>query len=168
MTMKSEGGQNLFVRTLLPAPATVTVEKAEALDDDNGKQPALLDPIKFRLRVEAPGSPKVVRWLHVIQGADGKDHADNATLVSSTAGTPYQGASFNDTVVMFPVDIGKLATVTYAVPGSTKAQLVTGLTPGAGYKVSTQKAGDTVVTTVTAGGDVKADTGGVLVIGKLP
>ncbi len=168
MTMKSAGGQNLFVRTLLPAPASVTVEKAEALDDDNGKQPALLDPIKYRLRVEAPGSPKTVRWLHVIQGADGKDHADNATLVSSTAGTPYQGAAFNDTVVMFPVDIGKLASVTYSVPASTKAQLVTGLTPGAGYKVSTQKTGDAIVTTVTAGGDAKADTGGVLVIGKLP
>ena len=168
MTMKSAGGQNLFVRTLLPNPATVVVERAEALDDENGKQPALLDPIKFRLRVEAPGSPKTVRWLHVIQGADGKDHADNAALVSSTAGTPYQGASFNDTVVMFPVDIGKLASVTYAVPAATKAQLVTGLTPGAGYKVVTQKSGDTVVTTVTPGGDQKADSGGVLMIGKLP
>ena len=168
MTMKSAGGQNLFVRTLLPSPATVAVEKAESLDDDNGKQPAQLDPIKYRLRVEAPGSPKTVRWLHVIQGADGKDRADGAALVASTAGTPYQGASFNDTVVLFPVDIGKFASVTYTAPGSTKAHLVTGLTPGAGYKSILQKTGDVTVVTITTGGDQKADSGGVLVLGKLP
>jgi hypothetical protein len=69
---------------------------------------------------------------------------------------------------MFPVDIGRFASLTYAAPGSTKAQLVTGLTPGAAYKVTTQKSGDTLVTTVTPGGDQKADTGGVLLIGKLP
>jgi len=164
MTMKTAGGQNLFVRTLLPNPASVTVEKAEALDDENGKQPAVLDPIKYRLRVEAPGSPKNVRWLHVIQGADGKDRADSATLVSSTAGTPYQGAAFNDTVVMFPVDIGKLSSMTYSAPANTKAHLITGLTPNAGYKV-TQKTGET---TIATGGDQKADSGGVLTIGKLP
>ena len=168
MSMRSEGGQNLYVRTLLPAPATIAVERAEPLDDDTGKQPALLDPIKFRLRVEAPGSPKTIRWLHVIQGADGKVKADDATLISSTAGTPYQGASFNDTVVMFPVDIGALSSVTYAVPASTKAQLVTGLVPNTGYKVTTQKSGDAITTTVAKGGDQKADQGGVLVIGKLP
>ena len=168
MTMKSAGGQNLFVRTLLPNPATISVEKAEALDDENGKQPAQLDPIKFRLRVEATGSPKSVRWLHVIQGADGKDHADNATLINSTGGTPYQGASFNDTVVMFPVDIGAVSSVTFVVPATTKAQLVTGLLPNTGYKVATQKAGDSITTTVTKGGDQKSDGGGVLTIGKLP
>ena len=164
MTMRSDGGQNLYVRTLLPNPATIAVERAEPLDDDNGKQPAVLDPIKFRLRVEAPGSPKSVRWLHVIQGADGKQKADEATLISSTAGTPMQGASFNDTVVMFPVDLVPITTVTYAVPAGTKAQLVTGLAPNTGYKVTT--AGTS--TTVTKGGDKKTDTGGVLVIGKLP
>ena len=168
MTMKTDGGQNLFVRTLLPNPATIAVERAEALSDDNGTQPAMLDPIKFRLRVEAPGSPKTIRWLHVIQGADGGGRADDATLVSSTAGTPYQGASFNNTVVMFPVDIGTFASLTYSAPASTKAQLVTGLAPGAGYKVTTQKSGDGIVTTVTPGGDQKADRGGVLMIGKLP
>ncbi len=168
MTMKSAGGQNLFVRTLLPNPATVTVEKAESLDDENGKQPAQLDPIKFRLRVEAPGNPKSVRWLHVIQGADGKDRADNAVLVKSTAGTAYEGAAFNDTVVMFPVDIGAFSSVTYSAPGNTKAQLVTGLAPNAGYKVKSQKTGDSIVTTVEKGGDQKADGGGVLTIGKLP
>ena len=58
--------------------------------------------------------------------------------------------------------------MTYAAPASAKAHLVTGLAPGAGYKVTTQKAGDAIVTTVAPGGDQKADSGGVLTIGKLP
>jgi hypothetical protein len=168
MTMKSAGGQNLFVRTLLPSPATVTVERAESLDDENGKQPAQLDPIRYRLRVEAPGNPKTVRFLHVIQGADGKDRADAATLIASTSGTPYQGAAFNDTVVMFPVDLGAFASVTFAAPASTKAQLVTGLSPNGGYRVTSQRSGEAIVTTITPGGEQRADSGGVLVIGKLP
>jgi hypothetical protein len=168
MTMRSAGGQNLYVRTLLPNPASISVEPAEKLDDDRGRQPAVLDPIKFRLRVEAPGSPKSIRWLHVIQGADGNVKADDATLVSSTAGTPYQGAAFRDTVVMFPVDLGAFKETTYTAPGSTKAHLVTGLTPNAGYRVTTKKSGADVTVTVASGGDQKADRGGVLLIGKLP
>ena len=164
MSMRSEGGQNLYVRSLLPNPGNVTVEKAESLEDSNGKQPALLDPIKYRLRVEAPGSPKSVRWLHVIQGADGTKKADDATLVTSTAGTSMAGAAFNDTVVMFPTDLVPITSVTYTAPPNTKAHLVTGLTPNAGYKV-VQKGSEV---TVTPGGDTKADRGGVLVIGKLP
>jgi hypothetical protein len=70
--------------------------------------------------------------------------------------------------VMFPVDIGNVTSVTYSVPASTKAQLVTGLTPGAGYKVTTEKKGAEMVMTVAPGGAEKADSGGVLVIGKLP
>jgi hypothetical protein len=111
MTMKTDGGQHLYVRTLLPTPATIAVEHAEKLDDDEGKQPAQLDPIKFRLKVEAPGGPKTTRFLHVIQGADAKDKADDATLVRSSAGTAFEGAAFHDTVVMFPVDIGNVTSV---------------------------------------------------------
>ena len=168
MTMKSAGGQNLYVRTLLPSPAVIAVEPAEKLDDDRGKQPAVLDPIKFRLRVEAPGSPKTVRWLHLIQGADGSARADDASLINATGSTAYQGVTFNSTVVMFPVDIGTLKDMTFAAPGSTKAHLITGLKPNAGYSVTTKKSGADVTITVTSGGDQKADGGGVLTIGKLP
>ena len=169
MTMRSAGGQNLYVRTLLPEGAKPVVEPAESLTDDNGRQPAQADPIKFRLKVEAPGAPKVVRWLHAIQGADGKDAADPATLIKSSAGTPFEGTSTHDTVVMFPVDIPiTFASLTYSAPASTKAHLITGLAPGAGYNVSTQKNGDSVTMTITPGGGQKADSGGVLTVGKLP
>lgn len=169
MTMRSDGGQNLYVRTLLPEKPAIHVEKVEPLDDDNGHQPALLDPIKFRMKVEAPGNPKKVRWLHVIQGADGNVKPDDASLViGSTGGSAYEGAAFHDTVVMFPVDIGPVTAVKYTAPIATKAHLVTGLTPNAGYTVTTQRSGREVNISVTAGGSEKADSGGVLLIGKLP
>ncbi|MBX3231193.1 MAG: hypothetical protein KIT84_09650 [Labilithrix sp.] len=168
MTMRTDGGQSFYVRTLLPAKASITVEAAEKLDDDNGKQPALLDPIKYRLRVEDKKQPQSVRWLQVLQGADGKQKPDDAALIDSTSGTSYQGASFNDTVVMFPVDLVAFKSTTYDAPARTKAHLVTGLTPNGGYTVTQRKSGDVVTTTVATGGATKADRGGVLVIGKLP
>ena len=161
MTMQSPKGQKLFVSSLLPAAATMTVEAAEAL----GGEPGEMDPIKYRLRVEATGGPTSVRFLHVLEGADGGASAGATSRVTSTGGTAYEGASANGIVVMFPVDLATpFASVTYAAPGGTVAQLVTGLTPGAGYTVA--QSGATL--TVTPGGTAKADEGGVLVIGALP
>ena len=101
----------------------------------------------------------------MLEGADGGASAGATSRVTSTGGTAYEGASANGIVVMFPVDLATpFASVTYAAPGGTVAQLVTGLTPGAGYTVA--QSGATL--TVTPGGTAKADEGGVLVIGALP
>jgi hypothetical protein len=167
-TMTSAKGQKLFVRSLLPAPATMTVEPAEALADRGSPEPAKLDPIRFRIRVEAPGGPKTVRFLHTLQAGDGNATADNTTLVRSTAGTAFEGVSMNDLVVLFPVDIGTpFSSVSYSVPANTKAQLVTGLTPNTGYKVTSQAGGSSTTVSIAPGGDQKTDAGGVLVIGQL-
>jgi len=161
MTMQSPKGQRLFVSSLLPAAATMTVEAAEQL----GGEPGELDPIKFRMRVEAAGGPKDVRFLHVLEGADGGASVSPASAIASTGGTAYEGAAVNGIVVMFQVDIATpFASVQYTAPGGTVAQLVTGLTPGAGYTVAQNGAS----VTVTPGGASKADSGGVLVIGALP
>ncbi len=161
LSMTSPKGQKLFVSSLLPAAATMTVEAAEALDGEPGE----LDPIKYRMRVEASGGPKSVRFLHVIKGADGGAAADATSVVTSSGGTAYEGAAVNGVVVLFPVDIkAPFTTLTYPVPGGTAAQLVTGLVPGSGYTVA--DSGGSV--TITPGGDKKADPGGVLVIGTLP
>ncbi len=160
VTVQTPGGQRLFATGLLPAASTVTVEAVEAL----GSQPAALDPIKFRMKVEANGGPTNTRFLHVIQGADGGATADAATLVQSTGGTPYEGALVHGVLMMFPVDIGKATSVSYNAPGGTVAQLVTGLEPNAGYTVAQNGAS----VTITPGGGQNADSGGVLLIGTLP
>jgi len=161
MTMTSGKGQKLFLSSLLPTAATMSVEAAEPLTGEPGE----MDPIKFRVRVEATGGPKDVRFLHVLKGADGSASADATALVTSTGGTAYEGAAANGIVVMFPVDIATpFASLTYTAPAGTVAQLVTGLTPGADYTVAQN--GDVV--TVTPGAGTKADSGGVLVVGALP
>jgi hypothetical protein len=161
MTMTTAKGQKLFVSSLLPAAATMTVEPAEPLNGEPGE----LDPIKFRLRVEATGGPTNARFLHVLKGADGGASPDAASVVTSSGGTPYEGVAVNGVVVMFPVDIATpFASLTYTAPAGTTAHLVTGLAPGQSYTVAQN--GGTV--TVTPGGDKKADAGGVLVVGALP
>ncbi len=35
------------------------------------RRPAVAEPMTHRMRVEAPGNPRAVRLLHVLQGADG-------------------------------------------------------------------------------------------------
>lgn len=161
VTMQSPKGQRLFVNSLLPAAAAVTVEPVEALNGEPGE----MDPIRFRMRVEATGGPANVRFLHVLEGADGGASAGATALVTSTGGTPYEGASAGGIVAMFPVDLATpFASVTYTAPGGTVAHLVTGLMPGASYDV--EQNGTTV--TVKPGTGSKADSGGVLVIGTLP
>jgi hypothetical protein len=168
MDMRTSGGQHLFVRTLLPSPANAVIEAVEPLNDDRGRQPATLDPIRFRLRVEAPGSPKSVRWLHVIQGADKDEKADSPRLLRSSSGTPFEGTSNHDIVILFPVDIGiAVDTFSYAVPVATKAHIITGLAPNGGYNVTRIPDKDMVNVTVKKGGADNADSGGVLVIGKV-
>jgi hypothetical protein len=163
MTMTSAKGQKLFVRSLLPAGAAMTVEAAEPLTD-GGREPASNDPIRYRLRVEASGGPKSARFLHTVQGADGNAAPETTTLVRSTGGTPYEGAALPDVVVMFPVDVGPVASVAYTAPAGAKAHVITGLAPSAGYTVAMTNGS----ITITPGGDSKADSGGVLVIGQLP
>ena len=154
-------GQKLFVSSLLPAAATITVEAVEPLGGEPGE-------MAIRSIPRARGGdrrPEDVRFLHVLKGADGSASADATALVASTGGTPYEGAAANGIVVMFPVDIATpFASLTYTAPAGTVAHLVTGLTPGADYKVAQN--GDVV--TVTPGAGTKADSGGVLVIGALP
>jgi hypothetical protein len=60
------------------------------------------------------------------------------------------------------MNLGKVTELGYAVPASTVGHLVTGLEPNAGYAVTLDRAGDEVRVTVRAGGDRKADEGGVL------
>jgi hypothetical protein len=156
-TMPTPGGQKLYVKTLLPAGASIAVENVESLSSEE----AGYDVISQRLHVEDPASPLSVRFLNVLQGADGGTGPDAVSLVTSTAGTPFAGAKVNGVVVMFPVDVGALSSVTF---DGGSASIVTGLTPGATYAAA--HAGASV--TVTPNGDLTADASGAIVIGTLP
>ncbi|MFN8487804.1 MAG: hypothetical protein U0350_09450 [Caldilineaceae bacterium] len=117
------------------------------------------------LKVEAPGGPASVRFLHVLQGLDAGANASPATLIESSSGVPFAGAVVNNTAVLFPVEWGAAFTgVTYSTPAGVTNHIVTGLTPNAGYNVTKQTVnGQTQVTITPNGNTIRADSGGVLV-----
>src|SRR5205807_8411010 len=66
-TMQTARGQQLFVTTLLPANAEIASAPASPPESSSV---ADYEPMKFQLRVEAPGKPQDARFLNVLQGAD--------------------------------------------------------------------------------------------------
>jgi hypothetical protein len=84
----------------------------------------------------------------------------DGTLAGTVAGT---------TAVLFPVDLdAEVGDLSYTVPAGTATHLITGLTPGNGYDVTTTPVGDGIEVTVTAGTGYQADEGGVVLAGTLP
>lgn len=162
-TMQTAGGQQLFVAALLPANAALTaVNTVEQHIEDTA---AANDPMKVRLRTDAPGDPQAVRFLHVLQGADAGAGADEAVVIRSEDGA-FEGAAVGGTTALFPVNVSAAVTqLAYVAPAGVTRHLVTGLTPGAGYAVQIAPVAGGVRVTVQPGGGQRADSGGVLVIG---
>ena len=117
--------------------------------------------MQHRLMVEAPGSPRSARFLHVVQGADGSSAPDAVTLIRSSSGTAYEGVVVGATAVIFPVTLGRNdSPVRASIPGSVSRLLVTGLGKNTGYRLE-RRGGDI---TVTPGGNRSTDGGGVLAV----
>jgi len=160
-TMTTANGQHLVVTTLLPDGAEIAVEPAEALEEAG--EVAAAEPMRFRLRVEAPGGPPEATFLHVLQGVDGGGTADAVTRIERSAGTPFAGVVVAGTAVLFLVEIGAgVAELTWATPAGTARHLVTGLAPGSRYDVETSASGGELAVTIRTGTAVAADEGGVL------
>jgi hypothetical protein len=172
-TVVTPKGQQLFVTSLSPDGAAIS---AAALQPPDGGSIADGEPMKFRMKIEAPGGPKDVRFLTVLQGADpGAAPAQVSSIQSSGAGgTPFAGAvvagagGTGGTAVLFPVDLNPgFSTLQISIPAGTSTLMVTGLGPGASYDVGVQGSGANAQVQVTPGTQQKADDGGVLVV-KLP
>jgi len=158
-TVTTAKGQALVVSSLLPAGATVEAQPWPNESDALGGAPADFEPMKFRLKIEDPAKPADVRFLTVLEGADAGAPPKSATLVESTAGTPYQGALVGTTVVLFPVALGApFGGVTFASPSGATLHVVTGLAPRTGHTVT--RSGQTV--SISVGGTAMTDGGGVL------
>jgi hypothetical protein len=165
VTGVTKGGQQLFLRSLLPAKATFAVHSDHPMWEGGGKQTAEGEPMRHRLMVEAPNQEDV-RFLHVLQGADAGAPAEPATLVRSTSGPAFEGAVVRDTAVLFPRDFGEpAAQVAYEVPSSVKLHVVTGLSPEKAYSVTLKPSGDKVAVAIAEGGKVQSDKGGALAFG---
>lgn len=150
-TVKTPGGQYLYVTSLLPADGKLTAAPAEKYEDN---EPAEFDPIAARLRVESWA--RDVRFLTVLQASD-KDNGDTPPLVD--AGPNFAATMARDVVVVFPHELGAdVSDLALAPPPRARAILVTGLLPNGDYAL----ARDGGKVHLTRGKGAHADAGGVL------
>lgn len=130
----TEGGQQLQVNSLLPAGATLSAVNSnephiEATVAGN-------EPMKVRLRIDAPGNPTDVRFLQVLQAADAGAVIGAPALIQS-ADAAWQGAKIGNTVVLFASTIGQtLAKLTYTFNTPVATHLITGLAANTAYCVT--------------------------------
>jgi ligand-binding sensor domain-containing protein len=158
-TAFTPGGQKFVIQNLLPASAVMTAMPAENVGSGLGEY----EPTKVRLMIEDPSNPADVRFLHVLQAADGGVTVLPALLVQSTSGTPYDGAVVNNTAILFRHNLASaFSSVSYVVSSSVTGHIVTGLTPGAGYNVTLTPNGIGVQVTVAPGATYTADAAGVI------
>ena len=152
-------GQKLFVQTLLPAAPAFSVMNGAA----NLNPIAQLEPTQYVYSVQDPSLPADTRFLHVLQGADPNTAMAPATHTQSISGTAFDGAEFGAQAVYFPVSATAPITATsFSVGAGVHTLLITGLTAGASYGVSTTAGGTNTVTIIPGGTGYKADTAGVL------
>lgn len=151
--------QQLVVDTLLPASPLITVD-AQIPNENGYNESAEYEKMTRRLKVDAPGGPVSARFLHVLQGADVGAGVASAQLVTSSAGTAFQGAAVGSVVAMFPVSsAAAFAGVTYSVPAGVATHYVTGLVPNARYDAVLN---GTQMTITPSSAGLFADSGGVL------
>lgn len=161
-TSTTPNGQKLFVQTLLPLNAVTTVAQTAG----NLNPIAELEPTRYTMTVQDPTKPANTRFLHVLQGANGGVSMTGASYLTSSQGTPFDGAVFGSNAVFFPVNVGAVATTTFVVPASVHTLWVAGLTAGGTYTVSTQStANGTTITLTPSNAGTKADSAGLLTVG---
>jgi hypothetical protein len=162
-TFTTPKGQKLTLDALLPATAVLSAGKATPF---NGTAEG--EPTRSKLRIEDPANPRDVRFLNVLQADDAGVAAAPVATIRSTAGTPFEGAAVGSFAAVFPVDLAaSFSNVTYVVPKTVTAQLVSGLKPGTAYDVTLTPAGDALQVVVRPGTGHVADAAGVVAIGSL-
>jgi hypothetical protein len=155
-------GQQLFIQTLLPQHASLTVVYGAG----NLRPIAELEPTQYIYTVEDPTRPVDTRFLHVLQGADPGAAMATATYVQSTSGTVFDGAVFSNTAVYFPVSSsGSFTATTFVAPAGVHTMLVTGLAANANYGVTVQASGNGNVISIAPGSTgAHTDAAGVLIL----
>ena len=160
-TSTSPGGQHLFVRSLLPAAATISyVPEAGTLSNI-----AQLETMTGRLVIEDPSLPTTTRFLHVLEGTDGLVTSPNpSSLVQSIGGTALDGAVIVDTAVFFAADITTpFQGTTIVLPSTVANVFVTGLPPGTSYGITAVNVPGGIQVQILPGGQTAAtDAAGVL------
>jgi hypothetical protein len=158
------GGQQMFITALLPVGATM--QPVDPANDGVADTVATHEPMTQRVMVAAPDGASV-RFLHLVQGADAGVTPTPATLISS--GDGFVGLAVNQTAVLFREEWEQpVSGSRYTAPVGTTRHIITGMEAGAGYRVTVTPAPEGVTVTLAPGGDLRADSAGVLVVAAAP
>lgn len=163
VTVNTPGNQNIYISNLLPVASVLS-----GFPSENLSALAELEQSTHELKIEDPSNPSDVRFLNVIQGADGNGSKDNVTLVQSIAGTEFEGVVLKNTAVIFiKVWNTVFSSTSYTLPNTVTTQYVSGLIPHTGYDVALLPNGSFYDVIITPGDDIYSDEGGVLIIDHL-
>ncbi len=160
----TEGNQNVYVHTLQPLLDNVNISVDTSRPDDDGyDETGNYETMDFRLRVEAAGNPISVNFLHTVQATDQGVAQSNAGVISQID-DDFDGSTIDDIAVIFPKSIttSLAAGFSYGVLPNIVNHYITALEPLSGYSVSLEENGGMHVITISEGGDVYTDEGGVL------
>jgi hypothetical protein len=158
-TATTTSGQQLFVTSLLPLAGTLTPMAQESDGKAEGES------MTSRLVIEDPAKPADVRFLHVLQGADAGVVRTKPTLLNSTAGMAFEGATVKSFVALFPhvpIGPGTFTSLTYVVKAGIATHFIAGLEPNMTYNVTKTAVATGVQFTITAGSQLMTDKAGVL------
>ncbi len=155
-TITTALGQQLVISSLLPSGATLSA--ANTREEHIENTVAGSEPMKVRLRIDAPGNPADVRFLQVLQAADAGASVSPAQLIQ-TADATWQGAQVGTAVVLFPKSFGQPFTgLSYTFAAPVVNHVITGLAPATAFCVTLSATS----LSLQKGCSQMSDSGGVL------
>jgi len=159
VTEMTAGGQQLFVQTILPPNAAIAYVPINSITTLSQEEPSV-----GRVVIEDSNDPVSIRFLHVLQGANAEATQDGVAHVASTGGNAFEGVTVRGVAVMFPVNVlsNDFTSVTYLAPVGITNHYIAGLAANAGYTVTQITLGGAQQVMVTPGGNLIADSAGLL------
>lgn len=157
---RTAGGQELAVTQVLPEAGTLVLDAVDKASDDEAAEG---EPMKRRLRAEAPARGLEARFLHVLQGQDAGASTDAVDRTEARGAVATDGVVLRGTSYVFLRSLGPAPReVVFAAPSGTGHHVVTGLAPHGRYDTSVASEGGRVVVTVRNGSARGADGAGTL------
>lgn len=153
-------GQQVAIAQLLPESGVLVVDAVDKLADADAADG---EPMKRRVRAEAPTRGLDARFLHVVQGMDAGAAVDAVERTESRGTVATDGVVLRGTSYIFVRALGPAPRdLSFAAPSGTAHHVVTGLAPGGRYDTTVSgDAGKTLVR-VQVGTARQADAGGTL------
>ena len=153
-------GQQVAISQLLPEGGVLALEPVDKGADEEAAEG---EPMKRRVRAEAPLRGTDARFLHLVQALDAAGSIDAAERPESRGSVATDGAVLRGTSYVFLRAVGlPPSEVVFAAPRGTGHHVVTGLAPRGHYDTTVSGDGGKTLVTVRTGSAREADGAGTL------